>query len=607
MRASRAVTAKAKRSNWLELGSSAIDAGDLATAEQCFTEAVKADKRNPRCHFYLAIVLEALEKFGPAAEHLTMALRLDPNDADAARRLSSLACRHSLFPDVVLDPAGLRAALRHDSSSSWIIAKLALHYLTAKGPLAPVYELARREGWTQAATAVCVTRTGEALKDELWLAILQSSILRDADAEQLLTALRRALLLETAPERFLDRGLLAFAIAMLHQCRMNEYIWSTTDAEEARLASFDPSASAWQAGDVQEGCRLLQVLLYKGMGAVLSQRAPEAFDKVRPKALREALQLAALEDRSLRVRAQSITKLGPITNAVSRKAALQYERSPYPRWTSLRKPSTGEERKLLGNFFTPDRLTFMDRPYNILVAGSGTGHQAVYGALSSPNARVTAVDLSSAALAYGAMMADRYAAPNIEFLQADILDLAGVPRCKTHFQVIECVGVLHHMEDPFEGWRRLLDCLAPQGKMLIGLYSAAARRVITELREDPAFPGADCDDRALREFRQDLIGRSPGQLGGELKLGPDFYSASEFRDLTCHVNERCVTLAAIDRFLKDNALTFRGFWIDIRELDAFHRAYPSEPWPGRLGAWEAHEAAQPHTFAAMYTFWCDRA
>ena len=89
MRASRAVTAKAKRSNWLELGSSAIDAGDLATAEQCFTEAVKADKRNPRCHFYLAIVLEALEKFGPAAEHLTMALRLDPNDADAARRLSS--------------------------------------------------------------------------------------------------------------------------------------------------------------------------------------------------------------------------------------------------------------------------------------------------------------------------------------------------------------------------------------------------------------------------------------------------------------------------------------------------------------------------------------
>ena len=64
MRASRAVTAKAKGSNWLELGSSAVDAGDLATAEQCFREAVKADKRNSRCHFYLAIVLEAVEKFG---------------------------------------------------------------------------------------------------------------------------------------------------------------------------------------------------------------------------------------------------------------------------------------------------------------------------------------------------------------------------------------------------------------------------------------------------------------------------------------------------------------------------------------------------------------
>ena len=607
MRPSHAATANTKGPSWLELGSSAVDAGDLATAEQCFTEAVKEDKKNARCHFYLAIVLEAREKFGPAAEHLTRALHLDPNDADAARRLSSLVSRRTLPADVTLDAAGLQAALNHDSSSSWIIAKLVLQYLIAKGPLAPVYQLARRESWAQAARMLCVARSGEALKNALFLAVLRSNVLRDADAEQLLTAARRALLLEVSPERFLDRDLVTFAIALLQQCRMNEHVWSTTDAEEAGVARLQSALSlpAMLAGDVHEGCRLLQVLLYKSMRAALGERAPEAFAKVRPKALREALQSAAGTERDLHARAQATTKLGTIANAVSRKVAQQYEHNPYPRWTSLRKPTAGEERKLLGNFFTSDQLAYLDRPYNILIAGCGTGHQAVYGALNSPNARVTAVDLSAAALAYAAMMAERYAVPNIEFLQADILELASVPRFEAQFQVIECLGVLHHMQDPFEGWRRLLACLAPQGKMLIGLYSAAARRVITELRDDPAFPGAGCDERALRNFRQDLMERTPAQLGGELKLGPDFYSASEFRDLTCHVSERCVTLGEIDRFLKDNALTFRGFWMDLQELDRFHGGYPNEPWPGRLEVWAEHEAAHPRTFAAMYTFWCD--
>ncbi len=607
MRPSHAATPKKKGVNWLELGSSAIDTGDLATAEHCFREAIKADKKNARCQFYLAIVLEAREQFGPAAEHLTRALHLDPNDADAARRLSLLISRHALPVDTAVDTAGLRAALNHDASSAWIVAKLALHHLMALGPLAPVCEGARREGWAKAAAALCVARTGEALKDELLLALLRSNVVRDADAEQLLTALRRALLLEVAPERLLDRDLVTFAIAMLQQCRMNEYIWSITDAEETRLASFAFSAPALLAGDVREGCQLLPVLLYKSMGDIFGEQTPEAFAKVRPKALREALQTAALEERDLQARAQSVVRLGQITDTLSRQVAQQYERSPYPRWTSLRKPTPGEERRLLGNFFAPDRLSFFDRPYDILIAGCGTGHQAVYAALNSPNARVTAVDLSGAALAYAAMMAERYAARNIAFLQADLLELARTEQYKAHFQVIECLGVLHHMADPFQGWRLLRNCLAPQGKMLIGLYSAAARRVITELKHDPAFPGAGCDDKALRTFRQDLIGRTPAELGGELKRGPDFYTASEFRDLTCHVSERCVTLAEIGRFLDDVGLIFRGFWMDVRELDKFHLAHPNEAWPGRLEVWQEHEAAHPHTFAAMYTFWCEAA
>ena len=600
-------TQKSRKPTWSELGSAAVDAGDLAKAEQCFSEAIRTDRRNGRHHFHLALVQEARGKYGPATEHLTQALRLDPRDGDAARRLTVLIGRRPLPPDVAPDPEGLRAALRHDSSASWLIAKLALHSL-GKGSLAQAFAAGRRGEWDEAARALCVARTGEALKDELFLEMLRSTVARDLELEHLLTSLRRVLLLEVAPERFQDRHLQRLAIALMQQCRANEHIWHVTQAEEARLAEQACSLPALLAGDAEEGRKCLLVLLYKGVAELFGKdMAPEALAKVRPKALREALQACLAEDADLRARARAMQRLGQIADDVSRKVAAQYERSPYPRWTSLRKPSEGEERKRLASCFKPDELAFMDQPYKVLIAGCGTGHQAVYGALNSTNAHVTAIDLSASALAYASRMAERYGAKNVTFAQADVLALPGLPGFAGQFQIIECLGVLHHMADPFAGWRALIECLAPGGKMLVGLYSAIARRVITELKADPAFPGSGCDEAALRKFRRILMERAPTEVGGQLKLGPDFYSASEFRDMTCHVSEQHMTVAQIRGFLDSSGLRFRGFWLDPQFLDLFHKVYPAEAWPGRLELWEELEAAHPHLFGAMYNLWCDRA
>jgi 2-polyprenyl-3-methyl-5-hydroxy-6-metoxy-1,4-benzoquinol methylase len=408
-------------------------------------------------------------------------------------------------------------------------------------------------------------------------------------------------------ERFEDRDLLRFIVALMQQCRANEYCWYASEAEEAHLASAAPALPGLRAGEVEESRKLLLTLLYRSFRATLGEDVlPDAYAKVRPKALRDAVLAALAEDGDLRARAQHIPRLGIISDETSRKVARQYEVNPYPRWTSLRRPPPGEEKKRLEAFFGPGGLAFMDAPYDVLIAGCGTGHQAVHWGLNAQNARITAVDLSASALAYACKMAERYGTGNVEFQQADIQHLPSTPSFAGRFHIIECLGVLHHMADPFAGWRALIDCLAPRGKLLVGLYSATARRIITELKSDPAFPGPGCDDRALRKFRRALLDRSPEQLGGQLKLGPDFYSASEFRDLAVHVSERCVTLAEIRSFLEDNSLAFRGFWIDPAHLDHFHRQFPAEPWPGRLEAWEEFEAAAPHTFAAMYNFWCER-
>src|SRR5581483_12481339 len=80
----------------------------------------------------------------------------------------------------------------------------------------------------------------------------------------------------------------------------------------------------------------------------------------------------------------------------------------------------------------------------ILVAGCGTGQQAIMTARRFATARVLAVDLSLASLSYAKRMSRVLGVQNIEYAQADILRLPSLSRS---FDLIEATGVLHHMAD----------------------------------------------------------------------------------------------------------------------------------------------------------------
>jgi SAM-dependent methyltransferase len=220
---------------------------------------------------------------------------------------------------------------------------------------------------------------------------------------------------------------------------------------------------------------------------------------------------------------------------------------------------------------------------------------------------VLAIDLSAASLAYAARMAQHFGAGNIAFAQADLQALPEIDAALLgRFQVIECTGVLHHLGDPFQGWRALLQCLAADGGMLVGLYSAIARRSLRALRDDPAYPGPDCSDAELRAFRQLLLDRPAEAPGGDLKMSRDFYTTSNFRDLALHVSERPVTLPEIAQFLRDNGLSFRGFQLSKGVFARFSERFPRATWPGSLDCWVEFEDANPYTFSGMYNFWCAR-
>jgi len=596
--------------DWSQRGSIAVDVGDLETARECFAKAVKSDQRNAHPRLRLAIVLEALGEIGPAAESLTIALRLAPSMADAARRLCLLLSREGLPDGARIDTLGLKAALGHDKVDREAVAEAVVAYLSRSSSLSRVLGVGRTEGWLQAARALCLKKTEPLLKDELFLEVLRTSVLRNVEIERLLTALRRVLLLEIERSRFEDRALFGFAVALLHQCHANEHVWAVSPEEARAIADSTVVTGEAFANDGAAGAALLLAALYRPVTAMLGQHAPsKVLDSIRPRALRDAVALYIAEAVDVRARAAQLPRLGTVTDETSHKVAQQYERSPYPRWTSVGIPRDSDSRRMLASFFEAGRLAFLDRPFEVLIAGCGTGQQAVQSALIyGPDARVLGLDLSLASLGYASRMADRFGVKNLELAQGDIQQIGtSGAQFRSRFEVIECTGVLHHMSDPLQGWRALLEALAPGGIMCIGLYSAVARRNLAVLRRDPSYPGPDCSDDALRAFRQILLERPEDARGAELKISKDFYTTSNFRDLTLHVSERCFTLPEIAAFLEQHRLIFRGFQAGLRYFGLLQEARPAETWPGTLEGWAAFERAHPHLFNEMYVFWCERA
>jgi len=189
-------------------------------------------------------------------------------------------------------------------------------------------------------------------------------------------------------------------------------------------------------------------------------------------------------------------------------------------------------------------------------------------------------------------------------VQGDLLD---IDKLGQSFDVIECVGVLHHMAAPFMGWTRLVDVLRPGGVMHVGLYSAVARQEIAALRAEQGFPGPGCSNAEARRYRAELMGRPAGAIGHGLIASDDFYTLSDFRDLVLHPSEQHHTLDEIGAFLDEAGLAFLGFALDADTMARYRRAYPDDPPAGTLAHWAAFEAEHPRTFDGMYCLWCRKA
>jgi 2-polyprenyl-3-methyl-5-hydroxy-6-metoxy-1,4-benzoquinol methylase len=419
------------------LGLMAQASGDHRAAVKMFTNAIASDEVNAACHYNVGNSYQALGNRAKAIAHFSKALAFG------------------------MDEKAVVFILQSPTIATYVAR------ITGKWPL-PVtnVELFGAEGVTPLANDLFLLSAMEVMP----LPSLQL---------ELLLGHARAELLRLAGEQAegdgeTDDDTVAFACALARQCFINEYVYAQTETESGL------------AGVLRD--RLLQDLASGAATAPLTLAVVAAYFPLHTLPMVEALlrwdwptTTAGLMQVQLREPLEeageraAITALAPVKNSVSLQVMRQYEENPYPRWT-INPLSVFAADQARGKIVpTAERQAELD----ILVAGCGTGLQAIQTAQVYPNARLLAVDISLSSLAYARRKTQELGLRNIEYAQADILELGTIGRT---FDRIESVGVLHHLAEPTAGWRVLVPLLRPDGKMLIGLYSELARRVIVEAR-----------------------------------------------------------------------------------------------------------------------------
>ena len=453
------------------------------------------------------------------------------------------------------------------------------------------------------AAALIVHRTHAALRDSLLLTALRTGTVCDRQQEHSFGELRRTILMETGPERFRDKTFSELVLALVQQGWNNDFAWAQTREELAALGRMKLDFSALAAGNLDATGDLLLMALYRPVEQMLDPA--RSLSGIRPKAVRDLFseRLGVIGDES--AIARELPRLSQVEDSVSQRVMGQYETSPFPRWRGLLTSAPGVLRTALLRFFPDDRLRFMDKAFDVLIAGTGTGQHALQAALDyGPRARVLAIDLSAPSLAYAERQRRELGITNVSFAVADILHLASLGRT---FDVIECVGTLHHMADPWAGLGALVDCLRDHGLLYLGLYSQRARQHIADIEHDHAYPGRGCSDAAARIFRETLLSRPQEAPGARIARSPSFWNLNEFRDLALHEQEHRLTLPAIDDALLRLGLAFRGFTLAKAAMARFKEMFPDVAGAGTLAQWDAFEATNPNAFAGMFCFWCERA
>ncbi|MEM9538078.1 MAG: class I SAM-dependent methyltransferase [Cyanobacteria bacterium P01_E01_bin.42] len=254
----------------------------------------------------------------------------------------------------------------------------------------------------------------------------------------------------------------------------------------------------------------------------------------------------------------------PDDRTVSNAVEKLYDTYPFPPDAMSDEPPPGFNWRwnwtAAYSFCTGRKPTRQD--IRILDAGCGTGVGTEYLVHLNKEAQVVAVDLSSGALKVAKERCDRSGADRVEFHHLSLYDVEEIPG---EFDLINSVGVLHHLPDPIKGIQTLAKKLAPGGLFHIFVYAELGRWEIRLMQEAIAL----------------LQGEKRGDYTDGVKVGRDIFSSlpednalvqrektrwsmenhkdESFADMYVHPQEVDYNINTLFEFIDASGLEFIGF------------------------------------------------
>jgi 2-polyprenyl-3-methyl-5-hydroxy-6-metoxy-1,4-benzoquinol methylase len=571
-----------------------------------YRRALTLDPRNGETYGNLGLALMEKEHFTQALEAIQRGI--DIGESENCKTLF-VQCVKSL--NAVPRGIELRKLLVRALSEPWgrtiDVAKVCADLLKVNGAVGTCIERANR-AWPrrlQAHELCSPVEFAEICDDQLLRCLLRSTIVGDTKLERFLTTIRFTMLeaaSAAACSPKLEENALRFFAALSQQCFTNEYVFAHTEYEIAQAGCLRARlVEALKSGTSVPELWLMAVSAYFPLASLPGAELIAGRAWSAPAAALMTCQVQEGQEEQLL--GTSVPRLTTIEDAVSLEVKQQYEENPYPRWVKaapIRKFTTVEA--YLKHMFPLASLPIVVRKggVEILIAGCGTGQHSIETARRFPDAQVLAIDLSLTSLCYAKRKTREIGLNNIEYAQADILQLESIDRT---FNVIEASGVLHHLADPLGSWRRLLSLLRPGGFMRVGLYSKVARQDINEARAFIAKRRYRPSAEDIRRCRDELASYGDDTALKRATENSDFFSTSACRDLLFHIQEHQLTLPEISAFLGQNRLDFLGFDIHPHVRRTFRQRFPSDRAMTDLDLWHVFEAENPAIFLGMYQFW----
>jgi SAM-dependent methyltransferase len=217
----------------------------------------------------------------------------------------------------------------------------------------------------------------------------------------------------------------------------------------------------------------------------------------------------------------------------------------------------------------------------VLDAGCGTGNTVIGLAKQNPDVQFLGIDISEPSLAIATDAATADGVGNIEFRKWNLLDR--LPE-NEDFDVVMCLGVLHHTADMALVLNNLSFALARDGEMFLWVYGLHGRyrhllnaRLLAMLMavgddsEDPVSTALDFIDHA-----------GSGMVRDELKSATDrmadmedvFREPAWIADQLFHPHEKSVDIVELKTLVKNAGLELSE-WLAVDERPETHFASPT--------------------------------